>query len=323
MSKDQSNKPDWKRILFWAAVLVAVWAPVPMLAKLGAGQMNGFEMTFWINLFALPVVTLWVLPREHRARLVNYSGRTLGMLAGIGFLGNLLYQILYFASYQTITAITGSVMVRLGGILFVVASMLILGEKHSKAYIAAVVLATVGAVLPATRPGMTWQLSLTTGFWLMILATLLNTAYQFANNHVKTEYDDVRANLFVYKASTFVVILGWAILTQLPSVGVGPRLSVTLKPRWADLVFLFYLGAFADGIGFLAFLELLSAGGSARATIASTLVTVPQILLAICVLHEPASFVNAILAPALVIIPAIIAVLLDQKARNGTGVDSG
>jgi len=311
-----TNKPIGKEFLFWAIVLIAVWAAVPVLAKQGAGQLNGFEMTFWINLFALPVVTLWILPKEHRENLFHYSPPAVLRLAAVGFLGNLLYQILYFSSYQTITAITGSVLPRFGNILFVIASILFLKERHSNAYLVAVVLATAGSILSAAKPGASLDIAITTGFWVMVVATLLNTGYMFANNAIKRQIPDVMVNLFIFKASTLAVIGAWAILTQRGPIAVAPLFRVNIAPDLADLFAPFCIGAFADGVGFLSFLKLLELSDSVRVTIVSSMVAIAQVFLAVLLFQESASPINAILAPSLVIIPAAIAGILDTKTRK-------
>lgn len=309
-----SNKPVGKAFLFWAAVTIVVWAGVPVLAKQGAGNLNGVEMTFWINLFALPVVTLWVLPREHRRNLASYSWVTILTMACVGFLGNLLYQLFYFSSYQTITAITGSVLGRFGNILFVIASIIFLKERHNRAYIVAVVLASIGSILSAAKPGASLEIAVTIGFWLITVATLLNTGYMFANNALKKRFTDVNANLFIYKASTLLVVAVWALVIQNKILPVGPQFAVDLRPHPADLMAPFLIGVFADGIGFLSYLKMLSLSDSVKATLVTSTVAIAQVFLAVAVYREAASVINAIVAPALVIIPIAIAGLSEARS---------
>ena len=315
MTVKPTNKPIEKQFFFWAAVLILVWAGVPVLAKQGAEQLNGFEMTFWINLFAMPLVTLWVFSKEHRESLIRYSVPTILRLASIGFLGNLLYQILYFGSYKTITAIAGSILGRFGGVLFVVASIVFLKERHSKSYIVALILAIVGSIFSAVKPGASLEFSITGGFWLMVVATMLNTGYMFANNGIKARFPDTRANLFIFKASTLIVIATWSILTYSGLITTEPAFDINLSPHLADLRVPFLLGVFADGIGFLAFLKVLELSDSVKTTIVNATVAVTQVFLAVLIFRESASFINAILAPSLVIIPTTIAGIMDTRTK--------
>ncbi|MCX6031768.1 MAG: DMT family transporter [Chloroflexi bacterium] len=318
-SLDANAKPMGRQFFFWAGVTILSWAVVPVLAKQGAGHLNGFEMTFWINLFALPVVTLWILPKVHRQNLARYSASSILMLAGVGFLGNLLYQVFYFGSYQSITAITGSVFGRFGSALFVIASIVFLNERHSKAYIGALILAIIGSVLSAAKPGARLEIVLTAGFALMTIGTLLNTGYNFANNAIKRRFADQNVNLFVYKASTLAVIGVWALLAQTKLIAVGPQTSVNIAPHPSDLVAPFVIGVFADGIGFLAYLKMLSLSDSLKVTLVNSMVAVVQVFLAVLVFNESASFINAVLAPSLVIIPTAIAGVLDVRSVSRPG----
>ena len=306
------------KVVFWSIVLILVWASVPALAKLGTSNLNGIEMVFWINLFALPVVTLWVLPKEHRSNFSGYfrSKRTLLLLLGIGLLGNLLFQIFYFSSYQTITAVAGSVLIRFGNILFVVASVLFLKERHSRAWIVAIVLATIGALLSTAKPGATLEFSFSVGFWLMIVATMFRTAYNFANNGIKDRLPDERANLLFFKVSTTVAIVLWAIVTTIGPFQIGPAYRIDLMPNLADLRVPFLIGALADGVGFLAFLKLLSLTNSLKTVIVTSLVAIGQVFIAVIIFNESATFVNTLLAPALVIVPIMIANIIDIRAKS-------
>ncbi len=303
------------KFLFWAIILIVVWSAVPALAKEGAAELNGIEMTFWINLFALPVATVWLLPRKQQRILASYSLGAILKLAGIGFLGNLLYQTLYFSSYQTITAIVGSVMTRFSGLIFVVASVVLLKEKHHWIYFFAITLATFGAVLSTVQPGAQLEFSFTTGFWLMVVATIFNTLYQFANNAIKKDFPSPNVNLFVFKVGTLLVIGLWALLTQLNWPTSRPYLQVDLTPHVNELFIPFLLGALADGVGFFAFLKMLELGNSVKVTIITALVAVGQVFWAVLVAPETASFVNAILGPTLVIMPIAIAGYLDAKNK--------
>lgn len=309
----------WEQInqsfLFWAIITTAAWGGVPVLAKLGSGHLNGFEMTFWINLFALPIVTLWVLPKDHRRNIASLSIRSLVVLSGIGFLGNLIYQILYFSSYQTISALTGSVFSRVGNVLFVAASMFFLKEKHSKANWAALLLATIGSILSTAKPGATFQIDFTAGFWMLVIATLLNTGYNFANNAAKKQYTDVGVNLFIFKVSTLLIISIWAILTGSGLLALTREWSINLSPPLGNLFVPFVIGALADGIGFFSFLKMLQISGSLSTTLVSAFIGVIQVLLSVLFYRETASFLNAVLAPALVIIPMIFVTIIDRKKK--------
>jgi len=314
------SEPKWEKInqsfTFWALVLVVVWGGVPVLAKQGSVYLNGLEMTFWINLFALPVVALWILPKQQRDVVKHYTLGNVLLLIIIGFLGNLFYQVLYFSSYSSITALTGSVLTRLGNIFFVVASMFFLKEKHSKTNFFAVILATIGAVLSALKPGARLEFSLTVGFWLMIIATFLNTGYNFGNNAVKKKFSNARVNLFIFKASTLLVISIWAILSNTLFLSGSSFWQIDFNIPLRDLFTPFILGAFADGIGFLAWLKLLELGDSVKATIVSAIVAVAQVFLAVLIFREDASWVNAGLAPLLVIGPTVWAGIMDAKSKK-------
>lgn len=316
MIQNSQQRHFSKEFAFWAVVLILAWGGVPVLSKLGSTNLNGFEMTFWINLFALPIVVLWVLPKAHRQNLSHYSISTLLKLTAVGFLGSLLYQVLYFSSYQTITAITGTLLGRLSSVLFVSASIIFLKERHSKAYLVALLLASIGSVLSVAEPGGTLELSITIGFWLMVLANISTTGYSFANNAIKRKYPDANANLLIFKASTLIVIGGWAIIANLGFVHVDKMFSINLSPDAAELYVPFVIGVFADGIGFLAYLKLLNLTDSVKTTLVNAIVAVVQVFLAIVIYRETATFINAVVAPALVIIPIAVAGYLDARSQS-------
>jgi len=311
-----SNKSLTDRFIFWAVVLTIVWAGVPVRAKLGSGRLNGFEMTFWINLFAIPVVTIWILPKQQRVVMASYTTVIILRLVAIGCLGSLFYQILYFSSYSTITALTGSVLTRLGNISFVAASIFFLKEKHSMSKIFAVILAVIGAILSSAEPSARLEFSLTTGFWLMVVATILSAGYNFANNAIKKTWPNARVNLFIYKVGTLIIISLWAILTNTKFFPASSSWQINLHPPLRDLFTPFVIGAFADGIGFLAWLKLLELGDSVEATIVSAVVAVAQVILSVLIFKEDASLINAGLAPALVIIPITWMSIVDAKAKK-------
>jgi drug/metabolite transporter (DMT)-like permease len=251
--------------------------------------------------------------------MASYTTVIILRLVAIGCLGSLFYQILYFSSYRTITALTGSVLTRLGNIFFVVASIFFLKEKHSMSKIFAVILAVIGAILSAAKPSARLEFSLTTGFWLMVVATILSAGYNFANNAIKKTWPNARVNLFIYKVGTLIIISLWAILTNTKFFPASSSWQINLHPPLRDLFTPFVIGAFADGIGFLAWLKLLELGDSVEATIVSAVVAVAQVILSVLIFKEDASLINAGLAPALVIIPITWMSIVDARAKNKAG----
>lgn len=302
------------RFTIWAIITIIVWVGVPIFSKLGSDHFNGLEMAFWVNLFAMPVVTLWILPGQHRAKLKTYSLKTILILICIGFFGNLIYEVVYFISYQTISALTGIILSQSGGIIFILASMLFLKEKHSRMNLIAFVLTAVGAILSIVEPGSEFKISVNSGFWLMILANLLNTVYCFGNNAIKKKFADAQVNLFLYKLGTLVVLGIWALLTGTELISVDPSYKIGLNPPASDLLFPFMIGAFGDGIGFLAWLKLIEYGDSVKATIVNAIAVVTQVVLATIIYHETATVFNTVLVPLLVIIPTTLAIYLDSKS---------
>jgi drug/metabolite transporter (DMT)-like permease len=175
--------------------------------------------------------------------------------------------------------------------------------------------ATIGAFLSVAGSGAQLEILPTIGFWFMAIATVLNTAYNFANNALKRSYPDENANLFIYKASTLVVISIWAVIA--PTVlKIDQPYAINLSPRLSDLFIPFLIGAFADGVGFLAFLKIIRLSDSVKVVIVLAFVAITQVFLAILFFKESASIFSAVFAPALVIIPTVIAGILDARTRK-------
>ncbi len=138
----------------------------------------------------------------------------------------------------------------------------------------------------------------------------------FANNAIKKTFPDTRVNLFIYKAGTLIIILLWAILTSTNFLPVSSSWQINLHPPLRDLFTPFVIGVFADGIGFLAWLKILELGDSIKAAIVSAVIAVVQVFLAVLIFREDASWINAGLAPALVIIPIAWAGFADAKSQR-------
>lgn len=308
------EQPPTFQVSFWIALLAFVWGGVPALAKMAAGNLNGFEMTLWTNLFAVIMIIVLVI-RYRVWKTVKYIVREeLLKLVVIGFLGNLLFQILYFSSFKQISAIQGSILARFGDAVFIFLAWRYLDEKVTSRHLQAAVFAFSGAIIVGLNPANPENkhaFTITIGFGLIIIGTILEAIYNTLNRELADNKRDRLADLLIYKTSTLLAIFLWALLTHFDVILVGSLFKVNLTPSIDNLLFPALIGIFADGIGFYAILKLIDLAGSVKVGIAKGLATVVGVFLATILLRETLSIYIL-----LGLVLTLIALLLSTKEEE-------
>jgi drug/metabolite transporter (DMT)-like permease len=132
-------------------ICVALWALIPVVAKLGQTRLDHHQFLFWSSLVSFGVLLGATTLRGELAQMRTYRRRDWGWLIFLGLLGTYIYYLLLYLGYATATGLAVLVMQYSWPLLIVLFSYWLLKEPLTAKKLIALALGFVGVALVLTK----------------------------------------------------------------------------------------------------------------------------------------------------------------------------
>lgn len=134
-----------------ALFCVALWALIPVVAKLGQLSLDNHQFLFWSSLVSFIVIALTVIVGGKVKFILQYTRKEWLWLSFLGLLGTYIYYLFLYLGYSKATGMEVLVIQYTWPILIVVFSILILNERLTCKKSMAVFLGFIGVLLVLTK----------------------------------------------------------------------------------------------------------------------------------------------------------------------------
>lgn len=130
---------------------VALWALIPVVAKLGQSSLDNHQFLFWSSLVSFGVIMLTVMATGNAHHIQRYSRKDWIWLSILGLLGTYIYYLFLYLGYAEANGMEVLVIQYTWPILIVVFSFMLLNERLSLAKGLAILFGFAGVVLVLTK----------------------------------------------------------------------------------------------------------------------------------------------------------------------------
>ena len=132
-------------------ICVALWALIPVVAKLGQSELDSHQFLFWSSLVSFSVIFGSALATGKIGQFRQLRAADWLWFAFLGLLGTYIYYLFLYLGYAKATGMEVLVIQYTWPILIVIFSLFLLGEKLNLKKSLAVVLGFLGVTLVLTR----------------------------------------------------------------------------------------------------------------------------------------------------------------------------
>ncbi len=132
-------------------ICVALWALIPVVAKLGQASLDNHQFLFWSSLVSLIVLSLSALVKGEMAELGSYSPKEFLYYGFLGLLGTYIYYLFLYLGYAKAVGMEVLVIQYTWPIFILVLSLFILKEHLTLRKIIAIALGFVGVLIVLTK----------------------------------------------------------------------------------------------------------------------------------------------------------------------------
>ena len=146
---------DKPRATLYVLLCVALWALIPVVAKLGQSRLDNHQFLFWSSLVSFAVIALTVLLTGRARYIRTYTLADWLWFSFLGLLGTYIYYLFLYLGYSRSSGMEVLVIQYTWPILIVVLSVFILKERLDMRKGLAILLGFVGVVLVLTRGEIT------------------------------------------------------------------------------------------------------------------------------------------------------------------------
>ena len=142
---------DKTRATLYAMLCVALWALIPVVAKLGQSRLDNHQFLFWSSLVSFSVIALSVLLTGRAYHIRAYTRGDWLWFTFLGLLGTYIYYLFLYLGYSRSSGMEVLVIQYTWPILIVVFSLFILKERLNTRKGLAILLGFIGVVLVLTK----------------------------------------------------------------------------------------------------------------------------------------------------------------------------
>jgi len=135
----------------FALLCVALWALIPVVAKLGQSSLDNHQFLFWSSLVSFTVIAVTVIVGGKIKFILQYTIKEWLWLSFLGLLGTYIYYLFLYLGYSKATGMEVLVIQYTWPILIVVFSIFILKERLTYKKSLAVILGFIGVLLVLTK----------------------------------------------------------------------------------------------------------------------------------------------------------------------------
>lgn len=227
-------------------VCVALWALIPVVAKLGQTNLDSHQFLFWSSLVSFLAFTGTTVTVKKQREILTYKIGDWIKALSLGFLGTYLYYILLYFGYARAQGLEILVLQYSWPIFIVLLSLVLLKEKLTLRKFLAVALGFFGVILVLTKGNFT-QIRLDNfGVDLLVLlAAFVFGLFSVLSKKVKLEPYTLITVYFLAATVAALVSMLW--------------LSELALPTKNALIPILVNGLFVNGFSYIFWLKALKA----------------------------------------------------------------
>lgn len=153
----------------YALICVALWALIPVVAKLGQTTLDNHQFLFWSSLVSFVVLSLTTLFSGKAKYFKSYRLQDFAYLSTLGLLGTYIYYLFLYLGYAQATGLDVLVVQYLWPIFIVVLSVVILKEPLTLRKGGAIALGFTGVITVLSK-GNYSSISISNGSVIALVA---------------------------------------------------------------------------------------------------------------------------------------------------------
>ncbi|SDX58265.1 DMT family transporter [Paenibacillus sp. CF384] len=224
-------------------ILLLLWGSVAAVSKLVLGQLDSYQVLFYMNGIGVVVFAGIVLVKVRWRTLRLWSWRQMALIASCGLFA-FLYDALYLQALDRIPAVEASMLNYLFPIFIVIFAIPIHKEKMNRYKLLSVFMGFAGTVLLMTKGDIS-SMKLTN--WIGdVLAILAAVSWGLFTNLVKKNKQDMLISTFFITVVAFVLSAGGLFVY-----------SNLMLPRLVDFGGVFWLSMCNIVLGFFLYFRAL------------------------------------------------------------------
>src|SRR3989338_150012 len=228
------DRRDW----FAVAFVIVIWGALPSVAKFALAELDSYQLVFYYGLITFLALFVLLAFKRKLALLKRYAFKDHVRLAGFAFIGQFLYFLVRYASFEHAPAGQAQILNYLWPAFLVLLSVLFLHEPFHARTFFALALSFLGALLVVTRGNLSFSHQYFLGYGLAILGAVFYGTFSVLEK--KQRYEKYSSTLYYFV---------YATLFMIPTL---PLLSSYIFPKttaaWSALLF---LGVLANALGYV------------------------------------------------------------------------
>ena len=135
----------------YVLICVALWALIPVVAKMGQTTFDNHQFLFWSSLVSFIVLSVAATFSGTIGEIKKYRLKDWGYLFFLGLLGTYIYYLFLYLGYSQAIGMEVLVVQYTWPILIVVLSIFILKERLSYRKVIAIILGFIGVIMVLTK----------------------------------------------------------------------------------------------------------------------------------------------------------------------------
>lgn len=217
-SKKAQKEIQLKKSILYALITVLIWSTMAPVVKLLLTEIPSLEALAISSYMAFFFLLAYNILRGKLRRLREYSGKQIGAMIGLGFIGIFLYSALYYVGLTQMTAQEACVVNYLWPIMIMIFSIVILKEKFTLVKGIAMLLSFAGIVILSLGGGAAGEGNRLIGILCCFAAAVLYGLFSVLNK--KLNYDqNLAMMIFWLVCGILSTALGLCTETWVPIAG--------------------------------------------------------------------------------------------------------
>lgn len=197
----------WLLGLALALTTAILWGVLPVVMKEVLKTMDAYTVTWYrFTVAGVCLFTyLYLKGKLPRFKNIGYKSLLLLLLATLGLLGN---YVTYMLGLNLLTPGTTQLMMQIGQIMLIIASVIIFKESFNHVQVLAVVILLVGFLLFFNQRLIELLTSLgsyTIGIIILIISSVLWTGYALCQKQMLVQWNSMQILMMIYLGSSFLL----------------------------------------------------------------------------------------------------------------------
>ncbi len=226
-----------KKSYLYAIATVLIWATSASVAKAMLYNMPNFQVLAISGFFAFLFLFLMNTKNGTIKKMKEFSGKQLGIIVGLGFIGLFLYSALYYYGIAELSAQEACILNYLWPIMLVLFSCILLKEKLTVMKVVAMGCSFAGIVILSTGNGSSGAGNRVLGMVACIIAAACYGWFSVMNKKLD------------FEQNTFMMLV-W-LTVSISSFGLGMMTENWVPLTGSQWIGMLWLGVVVDGLAYL------------------------------------------------------------------------